>query len=1051
MQQPMPSPTIARLISALKQEMKLDPNAEEIADILWLTLEIEKCSPTVRSKIPSTPKIPELSKTVEPSALASDQPSLEQPQDSSQPSTSSPPAPLFSELPSDQSEEKSTALPIAIPAASALPRSLNLARSLRPLMRREKSRYRQILDEEATVTQIVDEEIWSPVMQPAPERWLELAIVVEETNLLDVWQETIVEVQHLMERHGAFRDVRAWQLVGTSGNAVQMFRRKGAVVDRSQARNPRELLDPTGRRLILFVSDCTSVGWASGRVPRLLAEWMSRSPVTVLQLLPERFWDRSALGLGDSVWLGSTLPGLLNDRLTVDGLPKRRSRVQSDKKEAQTQKLRMTLPIVTLEPIALLQWAKVIAGQGEEWTAGVVLELDQLHEEEGQKTELTQEKLQESQLLNPEQLVRRFRATASTTARRLAEMMAAVPVSWAVIRLIQKNLLPEAETIHIAEVFLSGLLHKESLGQEGSETLRLPQRYDFVAGVRKQLTRGVFVFDTEKVLENVADDLLSQLPNEVRQRLSEDIERRLGRSMKSFEAFLLPEFVDELLLDGVNQAEMLPFASVTSEVLEGLGGKYANLAEQLKRVPVEATEATEAPLSLPPLLDFEFEVAEFVETAEVSSARPLQQTPHEFEVATIEVSSVSSSGLHCSGVAQLLLTNAADDEKEHLVFITNDDLQWESYVEDERGMGAEICHTATYYSDDVTLEWSVYEYPQGTVNHVSEPEITRGEAEVVQDFMTEDFSIVDDPENFVPPVNIMRELKQNWQYIEQLGADVMLELVKIPAGSFVMGASEEELESHSSERPQHEVTVSEFYMGKYPVTQVQWRFVANLPEVERSLELNPSNFKGDDHPVEQVSWLDAVEFCARLSQHTGREYRLPSEAEWEYACRAGTTTPFHFGETIDAEIANYYAQDKKTNGNDHIGTYGRGRIGEYREQTTSVGSFEVANNFGLYDMHGDVWEWCLDPWHESYKETVNVAVSGSSKYLGWYKNHREAPIDGSAWIDSDAPKGNRRLLRGGSWVDLPQDCRSAYRNKDDAGNRNDVIGFRVVFSAITLL
>ena len=1021
MQQPMPSPAIARLISALKQEIKLDLNAEEIADILWLTLEIEKCSPSARSEILSTPKVSEPLKTVEPSALASDQPSLEQPQDSSQPSTSPPPAPLFSELPSGESEEKSTALPIAIPAASALPRSLNLARSLRPLMRREKSRYRQVLDEEATVTQIVDEETWSPVMQPAPERWLELAIVVEETSLLDVWQETIVEVQHLMERHGAFRDVRAWQLVGTSGNAVQMFRRKGAVVDRSQSRNPRELLDPTGRRLILFVSDCTSVGWASGRVPRLLAEWMSRNPVTVLQLLPERFWDRSALGLGDSVWLGSTLPGLLNDRLTVDGLPKRRSRGQSGGKEAQTQKLRMILPIVTLEPTALLQWAKVIAGRGEEWTAGVVLELDQPREKEGQKTELTQEKPQESQLLNPEQLVRRFRATASTTARRLAEMMAAVPVSWAVIRLIQKNLLPEAETIHIAEVFLSGLLHKESLGQEDSETLRLPQQYDFVAGVRKQLTRGVFVFDTEKVLENVADDRLSQLHSEVRQKLSEDIERRLGRSMKSFEAFLLPEFVDELLLNGVNQAEMLPFASVTSEVLEGLSSKHANLVEQLKRVPVESSEA---PLSLPPLLDFEFDVAEFVETAEVSSAKPLQQIPHEFEVATIEVPSLSPRGIYCSGVAQLLLSGAEDDEQEHLVSITNAELEWESYAE-ERGMGTEICRTATYYSDDVTVEWSVYEYPPGTVNHVSEPEITRGEAEVVRDFMTEDFSIIENLEDFSFPIEILRESRQDWQYIEQLGNNLTLGLVKIPTGSFVMGASEEELESRNDERPQHKVTVFEFYMGKYPVTQVQWRFVASLPEVERSLDPNPSGFEGDDHPVERVSWLDAVEFCARLSQQTSRNYRLPSEAEWEYACRARTTTPFHFGETIDAKIANYHAQDEETGSTVHPGKYGRGQLGEWREQTMPVGSFKVANLFGLNNMHGNVWEWCADHWQESYEEV---------------------PVDGSIWIDPDASENAERSLRGGSWDFPPQYCRSACRYSGIADWRDDAIGFRVVFS-----
>jgi len=923
----MPSPVIARLISALKQEMKFDLNAEEIADVLWLTLEIAKYSPTAVPKIAPASKILARPESVEPLDLAPDPPLPAQSQDLSQPLP--PQASLFSDLPPAPTEEKSTALPIAIPSASALPRSLNLARSLRPLMRKEKSRYRQILDEEATVTQIVDEEIWSPVMQPAPERWLELAIVVEETNLLDVWQETIVEVQHLMERHGAFRDVRAWQLVGTSGNAVQMFRRKGAVVDRSQARNPRELLDPTGRRLILFVSDCTSVGWASGRVPRLLAEWMSRSPVTVLQLLPERFWERSALGLGDSVWLGSTLPGLLNDRLTVDGLPKRRSRGRFDEREAQMQKLRMTLPIVTLEPMALLQWAKVIAGRGEEWTAGVVLELDQLREEEGQKTELTQEKLQESQLLNPEQLVRRFRATASTTARRLAEMMAAVPVSWAVIRLIQKNLLPEAETIHIAEVFLSGLLHKDSLGQEGSGTLRLPQRYDFVAGVRKQLTRGVFVFDTEKVLENVADDLLSQLPSEVRRRLSEDIERRLGRSMKSFEAFLLPEFVDELLLDGGNQAEMLPFASVTSEVLEGLGGKYANLAEQLKRVPVESIEA---PVSLPPLMDFEFDVAEFVETAEVSRARPLQQISHKFEVATIEVQT----------------------KQEQRKF-------WQR----------------------------------------SQPE---PKTEIV----------------------IRRETRRVWQCVESLADKLTLELIKIPVGRFVMGAPEDELESSRDERPQHEVTVSGFYMGKYPVTQVQWRFVANLPEVERELDLEPSNFKGDDHPVEQVSWLDAVEFCARLSQHTEREYRLPSEAEWEYACRAGTTTPFHFGETITSDLANYNG-DPNYNENS---AYCDGIKGVYRRGTTPVGSFGVANAFGLYDMHGNVWEWCEDDRNRSYNR---------------------APKDGSAWIDRIRSDESVRVLRGGSWYLNPGNCRSATRNFYAAESRRDSSGFRVVYSAPRIL
>ncbi|MGR3279524.1 formylglycine-generating enzyme family protein, partial [Acaryochloris marina NIES-2412] len=112
-------------------------------------------------------------------------------------------------------------------------------------------------------------------------------------------------------------------------------------------------------------------------------------------------------------------------------------------------------------------------------------------------------------------------------------------------------------------------------------------------------------------------------------------------------------------------------------------------------------------------------------------------------------------------------------------------------------------------------------------------------------------------------------------------------------------------DSDSSEEPQHPVNVSGFYMSRYPVTQVQWRQVTDMEPVKRELKPNPSRFKGDRNPVEQVSWYDAVEFCDRISQHTGRHYRLPTEAEWEYACRAGTTTPFHFGEMITTELANY--------------------------------------------------------------------------------------------------------------------------------------------------
>ena len=237
-------------------------------------------------------------------------------------------------------------------------------------------------------------------------------------------------------------------------------------------------------------------------------------------------------------------------------------------------------------------------------------------------------------------------------------------------------------------------------------------------------------------------------------------------------------------------------------------------------------------------------------------------------------------------------------------------------------------------------------------------------------------------------------------FVEDLGNGVKLEMVEIPAGTFYMGSPENEAGRNDSESPQHQVNVPSFFIGKYPLTQAQYQAIMGN---------NPAHFKGNNRPVECVSWNNAVNFCRKLNQKTGKNYKLPSEAQWEYACRAGTTTPFYFGESITPDLVN-------CDGNH---PYADAPKGKYRKQTTDVGSFPP-NAFGLYDMHGNVWEWCEDDWQENY---INAST------------------DGSALINPSRIK----LLRGGSWNSDPGYCRSAcrsYYNLDDNGN----IGFRVVCS-----
>lgn len=236
-------------------------------------------------------------------------------------------------------------------------------------------------------------------------------------------------------------------------------------------------------------------------------------------------------------------------------------------------------------------------------------------------------------------------------------------------------------------------------------------------------------------------------------------------------------------------------------------------------------------------------------------------------------------------------------------------------------------------------------------------------------------------------------------------AEVEMKFAWIPPGSFQMGnnANDDDLRLllavDDDENSVHHVKISKgFYLGIHPVTQAQWRWVMGSDN-------RPSHFAGDDRPVEQVSWDDCKVFCGRMQELTGKPIRLPTEAEWEYACRAGTQTPFSMGETISTDQANY-------NGNF---VYGDGKRGIYRAKTVPVGSFPP-NPWGLYDMHGNVWQWCQDMFDEYPKNDVTDPLVNT---------------------------GENRVIRGGSWIDNPRECRAAYRGGSKPTLRHSLVGFRL--------
>ena len=536
---------IDQLIAALNKEIGL--SAEEIADTLWLAMhgvgtssesgQSQHFNPNITEDESDKLSQQESSDNLENQTLTSEPESTEQATEKK--------AGIYNQKPNKS--YKSLEISFKVPDAPSLREQLDLARALRPLMRRIPSGSNFVLDEAATTQRIANEGIWLPVLTPTLEPWLDLELVIDESISMQIWRNTIKELERLLKSYGIFRDVRIWGLISNKQNKIQLRRGIGATAKNQPPRSAAELIDSSGRRLILVVSDCVSDLWRNGHINLILETWANNVPTAIIQMLPKWFWDRTALGRSTEVKLQGLAPSVSNRQLIANTVS-----LWSEIDETTAIKV----PVFTLEPERVANWAQMLVGKGSVQSTGYVFKPEVRNLEQDKplfsisQGELTAEKR-----------VQAFRVTASPMARKLAGLLASAPViSLPVVRLIRETMLKDSQQVHVAEVFLGGLL--KPLTDIEVDTDPNYVQYDFIDGVRELLVDSV----PSSYVLNVVEEV------------SKFVAKKVGLSLSDFAAVLRnPEQVSDRKL--VEQVQ--PFAMVTAQILRSLGGEYEKFAAQI--------------------------------------------------------------------------------------------------------------------------------------------------------------------------------------------------------------------------------------------------------------------------------------------------------------------------------------------------------------------------------------------------------------------------------------------------------------------------------------
>ncbi|MCZ8224735.1 MAG: formylglycine-generating enzyme family protein [Microcystis sp. LE19-84.1B] len=959
MTQTPPTPELIDKFITFVKGRGWDLDSYQIADSLWwyvLTQE-EEGNPQPRPE-------PREEKKETPTTKNPPQERNNETQESAAPSDE---VPLIRETEAQKQPEKIGAdtLPISLPSAKFWRETLKLGRAVRPLIQKIDSATQRQINLNSTVQKSAEYSIGKkdgslaliPVYQAQKVRSLEVVLLIEEWASMVFWKEMAGEIRDWLEQIGAFRDVKLYRIGWDEDRqnlAIRTYSNDTCSI------HPKDLIHPRGERLILFYSDCTSPDWYQGRYNQALQDWGKHQIVTLLSPFPEAMWERTALSRGWFVSLVNQTPRKPSQNWRFTSIP---LLLQIEKEEENQHILRETiqktyfpLPTISLTPSSLKAWALVLSGDSNATCAGVLLEKSPQNREIPATI---------SPEMSGKQALELFASTASPLAWELLKKLAAAPVNLPIIRLIQSKLLSASNPLNIAEVILSGFL-KVYLGGE-------PVKWDKGGKFNFHTPPNSLDFEFD---DEVRELLLTELGNsralEVIFVLSEYIAQKLNLSTTTFFGLIL---TNPQVLLGKEAANLVrAFAKVSAKVFQKLGeAKYQEISQKLQSM-------VDSPPP-PPVEEKWMRKYKTVTIAKVKELTRGEEILFQLLKHRLKDFSVEDGELY----QRLRLT------PEQLKILASEEITAETMPVQFR----EVLDNTE--EEIITEKFNLTLFKSETVFVDETGQITAKEP--VRAFYFE--------EN--PP---------------------SLKMLYIPSGEFWMGTEAEEIarlgekygggDWFQRESPRHLVKIAPFYLSQTPITQAQWLYIAQRKDlkVEQDLEPEPSRFKGSTNPVENVSWLDAVEFCQRLSKMTKKQYRLPSEAEWEYACRAGTTTPFHFGATLTSNLANYNGTQR----------FAREPAGEYRQQITPVGQFPP-NGFGLYDMHGNVWEWCQDD---------------------FWNNYQGAPRDGSPRQEKSKKQQNQanKALRGGSWYIDPDDCRSAYRN-DYArrGFSNGSLGFRVVCGA----